>query len=338
MSETPGEEPISLAEAGGVLIANLRSGRMLAFDVQAGILLWELKLGESARWSGPVTGEGRLVFLSKLHALPPRALVVDVYRGRIEADFKLPAADPASALEETSWIEDDALFVPVFNRRGPPSRIDAFKLESGERTWTIEFGADEELHSVLHHEGKDYLVTVGARAGNTTGNGAVYLLDGEFGTIRRVIALMPDEEPMGILKHSSVELPAPYVFTYTSSPSDRAVRVRAVHLPFGLLWTWSLPVSREEFYDSQNMPMPAVSRDCVALAYQTKDSSSNLRGEMTLVFVDKRAGKRLDTLTLNDAFTQARNLELRGLGESLFVLGKGSTQKGHRMEILEAIR
>ena len=154
-----------------------------AIDVQAGILLWELKLGESARWSGPVTGEGRLVFLSKLHALPPRALVVDVYRGRIEADFKLPAADPASALEETSWIEDDALFVPVFNRRGPPSRIDAFKLESGERTWTIEFGADEELHSVLHHEGKDYLVTVGARAGNTTGNGAVYLLDGEFGTL-----------------------------------------------------------------------------------------------------------------------------------------------------------
>ena len=338
MCETSGEEPLSLTQESGVLIANLRSGRMLAFDVQAGIPLWELKLGESARWTGPITGEARAVFLSKLHALPPRALVVDVYRGRIVADFQLPAVDPASALEDTCWIENGALFVPVFNRRGPTSRIDAFALANGERSWSIEFGPDEDLHSVLHSEDKHYLVTIGARSGNATGNGGVYLLDGEFGTIRRVIALMPDEEPMGILKHSSVELPAPYVFTYTSSPANQAVRVRAVHLPFGLLWTWSLPVSREEFYDSQNMPMPAVSRDCVALAYQTKDSSSNLRGEMTLVFVDKRAGKRLDTLTLNEAFTQARNLELRGLGESLFVLGKGSSQKGHRMEILEAIR
>jgi hypothetical protein len=58
------------------------------------------------------------------------------------------------------------------------------------------------------------------------------------------------------------------------------------------------------------------------------------------VFVDKRAGKKLDTTTviLNGAFAQANQLELRGLGEALFVLGRGATPRGGCLEILERQR
>ena len=47
---------------------------------------------------------------------------------------------------------------------------------------------------------------------------------------------------------------------------------------------------------------------------------------------------KLDTVDLNDLFNYAKRLELRGLGETLFVIGKGSRTLGLRMETLERSR
>jgi len=58
-----------------------------------------------------------------------------------------------------------------------------------------------------------------------------------------------------------------------------------------------------------------------------------------IVFVDKRAGKKVDTATPDlDAFALTSQLELRGLGEALFVLGKGTSPRVGCLDILERLR
>jgi hypothetical protein len=54
--------------------------------------------------------------------------------------------------------------------------------------------------------------------------------------------------------------------------------------------------------------------------------------------VDKRAGVKVDTRLLNTAFGQTSRLELRGLGEALFVLGKGDPPRGSCLDILRPLR
>jgi hypothetical protein len=73
----------------------------------------------------------------------------------------------------------------------------------------------------------------------------------------------------------------------------------------------------------------------VAVAYAVR--RSNGQG-VEIVFVDKRAGKKVDTVNLEGAFSQANQLELRGLGEALFVVGKSSAPRGACLEILERLR
>jgi len=60
-----------------------------------------------------------------------------------------------------------------------------------------------------------------------------------------------------------------------------------------------------------------------------------------VVFVDMRAGnagKKLDQLFLGEAFDAAQSLELHGLGEALFVLGRAVGPRGSCLEILEKVR
>ncbi len=337
-SRPTGDDPVRrLVVHGGVLVANLSSGRVLAFDVQQGIPLWEHLLGEAGNWSGPVAGDGRLVFFSQRHALPTRALVIDLFRGRVSAEFELPALDTTGSPELTCWIERERLIVPAFTRRSP-SLVSAFSLETGQRAWSFEFRREQELFALVRSEGKDYAVTVGSR-GSGTGNGGIYLLDLEFGSPRLVVPLKEGEEPMGLVPGSRTVLSSPYLFTYASSPAERVIPVRAIHLPYGQLWTWALPVAPDEFYDNRGLPMPAVSADCVALAFQSKGAPGASRGgEWTLVFLDKRAPIPQGRLVLSENFVHARTLELHGLGEALFVVGKGSAARGLRLEILERMR
>ena len=105
----------------------------------------------------------------------------------------------------------------------------------------------------------------------------------------------------------------------------------------GILWTWSLSIAAPEAYDGRNLPMPAVSADCVAIAYPARKNGGEPGSEAAIVFVDKRAGKKVDTLILGKTFGQSSRLELRGLGEALLVLGKGPS-RGSCLEILERLR
>lgn len=336
LQDTHGDPPHALALESGVVVASLRSGKVVALDAVLGLALWERTLDADDGWDGPLAGAGHAVFFAQVQRQAPRALVLDLFRGRVTADLRLVGQDARLALAEAAWIAEERLIVPAFAQR--PSQLTAFELEGGRRAWTIDFGRDEELHSIAHSQGKAYPITLAAALGPA--NGGVYELDARTGTKRLVVPLKPGERVMGLEPQRSRELEAPYLFTYSHSEKERSIPIRALHLPYGVQWTWALPITTQEIYDGRMLPMPAVSADCVAIGYQTRRGGAGQGGEAVLVFLDKRAGKKVDTLVFgNDsAFAQANRIELRGLGEALFVLGKASTPRGACLDILEKLR
>ncbi len=325
-----GVEHISVDQ--GIVVANLTDTNIAAFDAIAGVPLWQLSFGES-NWKGPLAGEGRLVFLKPQHAKHERAVIVDPIRGQVLLELDL--GNVQARLQDACWIASGNLIVPDFGRHSP-AEICAYDLRTGKKSWTISFSDGETFHSIATHNDEDYLITTPAELGGTS-RAAVYRLDTQFGTIRPVERLRAGEEPMGIDREQRVELPAPYLFVYMTDPAKDGIPVRAIHLPFNAVWKFTLPLSKRESR-TNIMPMPAVSENCVAIAYSVKNRTGLGRKQTSLVFLDKRAGKKLDTLDLNDQFNYAKRLELRGLGETLFVIGKGSRTLGLRMETLEKSR
>jgi hypothetical protein len=165
----------------------------------------------------------------------------------------------------------------------------------------------------------------------------VYALDTAAGAVQRVVPLKAGERVMGLAARARVELAAPYLFTFSSVESERSVPIRSLHLQRGLQWAWTLPVAPQEIYSGRELALPVVSAGCVAIAYPAPRAGGQ-GVETTIVFLDKHAGKKVDTLILGGAFAQTGQLELRGLGEALFVLGKGATPRGGGLEILERLR
>ena len=330
------DPPSALALSGGVVVALLRSENVLAFDAALGLPLWERALGADGNWSGPVLGDGYAVFFSQLHKQPPRALVLDLFRGHATADVRLSGYDSKPALAESAWIAEERLIAPAYGLR--PPQISAFALAGGQRAWTMEFGRDEELHAVVFSLGKAFPVTLAVSSPQSNANGGVYELDARNGTRRVVVPLKPGERVIGLPQQLAVELPEPYLFTFVHSEKERNVPVRAIHLPYGFKWNWTLPISPQDLSDGRSMPMPAVSKDCVAIAFQSRRNTGQGNAP-TIVFVDKLSGKKVDTLDLDiKAFAQVNRLELRGLGEALFVLGKGPTPSRACLDILEKLR
>ena len=83
--------------------------------------------------------------------------------------------------------------------------------------------------------------------------------------------------------------------------------------------------------------MPAVSENTVALAMPVHRAAGGPL-ETVLVFLDKRAGRKLDLCAVSGPLAGARRLELRGLGDALFLQGWSPTGRGTGLEILEALR
>lgn len=333
-----GDEPARLAWHDGLLVLRLRSGRVLGLEAEHGLELWETVLAEVGNWKGPRTAPGRAVFFSQVLGVTPRARVLDLWTGRVEREFELTGFDSRGTLEESAWTRDGLLIAPSFLSQ-PASFVAAFTLEDGKPAWTQPFGPDEDLHSVVRVEDRAFLVTAASSLTARGGNGGLYELSEREGSLRSLLPLRPGERPMGIEAHSTVRLAAPYLFLYSVTESDRGVPVRAVHLPYGLLWTWSLPVDGEDVYDGTPLPMPAVAEDCIAIAFQKRRGDRRNRDETSIVFVDKRTGRQQDSLVLDPRhFASARKIELYGLGPALFAVAMGPSPTGLHLEILESSR
>jgi hypothetical protein len=250
--------------------------------------------------------------------------------------MRLTGFDSRSSLAQSAWIAGRKLVAPSFHLR--PSELAAFALDSGQRTWTLRFGRDGELSALVRSEGRTYAVSLGSRLGSASENGGVHLIDEASGSSRRIVPLTPGERIMGLDGQSTAELRAPYLFTYTFSESERSVPLRALHLAKeSFEWSWSLPIASQEVSDGRNLPMPAVSADCVAIAYQVA-RRANGGGSETIVDLVDMEGKKVDQRILRGAFDHANRIELHGLGTALFILGRSPSSRGACLEILESSR
>jgi len=328
--------PATVREGNGVLVT-LSRGTVRAFDSLLGLPLWQHALGASGNWSGPVLGGGYAVVFSQLHSGPPRALVFDLFRGRITADIRLPGFERV-VLAESAWIAEGRLILPSFLAR--PSQLAAFGLADGRHAWAYEFGRDEEFRWVVRSEGRSFAVTVATALGTAAGNGGVYEVDERSGSLRRIVPLKPGELVLGLEAEPqrTRALDAPYLFTYVANDTEPSVPMRAIHLPFGVQWTYTLGLSSRELSLSRYMPLPAVSAECVAIAYQTRRTRPGASGESAVVFLDKRSGKKLDMTSLKGGLELTNRLELHGLGSALFVLGRGPSPGSSCLDVLEEHR
>jgi len=324
----------SLVHSAGIVVLMTRSGEVQAFEAELGLPLWSALLEEGAGWSGPCLDGERALFFTGGKTTPPRVRVLDLFLGRERADFSLPAGTPPAAeLAEDAWLEAERLVVPVFaSAPGQPSHVAAFELEGGRRVWSLNFSDGEELHAIARVDEQSYAIALGASLGAAAAGGGVYRLDAQSGSQRRIVPLRPGERPVGLPAGHVLLLDEPQLFVASYSDEKRGLEFRALNLTYGPAWTWSLAVAQNEFYDGRELALPALSDTTVALAVPLRRAGANALEETTLVFLERRSGRKLDLRVLGASTAAGRGLALRGLGGALFL------QARNNLEILETPR
>lgn len=323
-----------LATASGLVVLLTRTGEVQALDAHLGLALWTLTLEGDGGWNGPLLDGERALFFAGGKATPARVRVVDLFLGREQADLVLPPGTPAAAeLEESAWLDEERLVVPVFaSSPGFPAHIAAFELEHGRRVWSLAAQDGEELHAIARVQDESYAIALGSSLGAGASGGSVYRLDARSGSQRRIAQLRPGERPVGLPAGRVLALPEPQLFVSSYSDEKRGLEFRALSLAYGPAWTWSLSVAQNEFYDGRELALPALSDSTVALAVPLRRAGANALEETTLVFLDRRSGRKLDLRVLGASTAAGRGLALRGLGPALFLQSRNS------LEILETPR
>ncbi len=340
-----GEQVLSSVRCfGGIVVAlasspKKSSDRLFAFDAHLGTPLWQLPIRRTgARWEEPIQGEpgdGVLVLFGLRWGKPTVALIVDLYRGEVRSRFELGHTE--SKVAESAWIDGGKIWIPTFTRtRDLSSGVTGYDLATGEAVSNVEFSDSEELYAVVESGGENYLITVPDSVESQPRNGGIYQLDPDHGLQRTVFEMRAGDEPMGLQEKARTRLPSPYVFVYSRRSTGKTTPIQAIHLPFQRRWVHHLPVSYDELYQ-RSLPMPVVSEDCVAIAYVTRHPTSRGPDEARLEFVDRNTGLQRDRRNLHDDFSGS-DLELRGLGDALFVVGQRPHRTGNRLEIFQEVR
>ena len=339
-----GDLPITSVQTHqGIVVATIGGTvptRVLAYDAHSGVTLWAHELGTRHGWRPPVFGDGVAVFFSKPYGKAALARTIDLFRGAVRSEIELGILVSDGLLEHSAWVEDERLFVPHFTPRlGGSSRVAAYDLRTGAEAWSRVLPEDEGFRYVVRHADETYLVTISDSLGVS---GGVYAFETSYGGLTRILSLSAGEEPMGLLASGLTVLPTPELLTYTppAAPSQ-PMDVCLLNLETHARWTAPLRHVREGDRDldgTRPLPLPAIGADTVAVAYMLHSPASQQRGAARLVFLSRRDGITRDTITLQTDFGQADSLELRPLGDALFVVGRGIRTPGWRMQILEKAR
>jgi hypothetical protein len=321
-----------LLAASGLGTGPSNPARVFAFDAQSGISLWSLALDFGVRRQPPIVGGGRAAFVSIAHAEPPHVLVVDLLRGRRQCAFDLDAG--GERLDPVAWIAADRLLVPRFV---PPQGVKAYDLASGREAWRRFVPEGEVLHSVVELGGRDLWIT---EADSPGANGAIYAFDPGPGILRHLATLSPGEEPIGVPRHTRALLPGNLLCTLTQGAGNE-VPIRVFELP-GRIRRYALKLSPQQLDLDGMLPFPAASQECIALVVFARNAGGQ-RTAPVLAFLEHGGAQEpsfypIDTGYLAWELADARRIELRGLGELLFAVGSGASQRGQRMQILERLK
>jgi hypothetical protein len=316
----------SLTAADGLaLVCVTRRDRSLAlsaFDTLAGTPLWTRTLTPGT-WPRAVVGAGRAVVFSRGRATGS-AQVIDLFSGRVAAELAF-AASPNEAEVAAAWIQDRLCVLPSFPRAAGESApmAQAFDLARGVEAWSIPTDPERELFAIARLGDASFWIQSGVSRAGRSSSGAILELDARLGAVRPVqgVHLAPGDLVIGVEPMTVVELPGPYLFLRSPVPGGRETLIRAIHLPYGERWTWRMPVAEESLYNNR-MPLPALSRTCVALVYTetSRGRGRNPAGDpTTLVVLDRSSGQKRDTFTLNGKLGRQDRVELEAFGDALFI-------------------
>ncbi|HED65719.1 MAG TPA: hypothetical protein ENJ09_09215 [Planctomycetes bacterium] len=300
-----------------------------AFEVRTGTALWRMELDASGAWRPPILGGGRAVLTSKPYGRPATARVVDLLVGNVTHELDLGSIlEPR--IETCAWIDDDRLFVPSFRRLGAsPQGVTIHDLTGESPPQGVHLPDAEEFLAVVRHGKATFLVTSSVGVGST---GGIWRLDGEWAGLRRVLPLRGGETPIGIDRRSCTQLPTDELFTLFSS-GDGRVTIRSIRLRSGASWSQAVPLV--DLDPSRRPALPAVGEETVALVLPQRNPRSRLSGSGRLLFLDRFTGALRFSRPLSGSIATAERIELSGLGEALFLRGRGHRSRGWQLEILE---
>lgn len=322
---------VELSVGGGVLVAMLESDlgayRAIAYDVLGGRELWNLNLPEELTWRAPLINGHRAVFLteSQTWQRDSEARVIDLYRGvelaRLDLQSKLSGESCDAA-----YVQESILVLVGFHMASIPerNRVTGYDLESGLELWSNPLRDGREFDGLVQHEDSIYLIV---SPGDDGAGGSILQIETRLGAIRPVMQLrledrilMPDAERSS--NRGPIKLSAPLLFFYSAFSGGAKTPITAVHLPLGKQWVCSLRVPFDELYDV-GMTFPASSESTIAIAY-TKKTANYLAGDTFLTLIDREGGVKRGDYVLPRMMGNANDLELVGVGSSLFIMSDNS--------------
>jgi len=329
----PRGEVVSLCESDGVLVLSLDLGPtqrqqrwIVALDAAKGVPLWEEFVGQAFR-PYPLCGDGHVVHLPQLSRSAGE--VRDLFTGRRVSEFTIRYLNDSFARQ--AWIQDDKLIVPRLRQGQKPDRNHIFgiDLETGEEAWRVDFERGHlggtELQSVLHYQERVFLVLHAAR--NGARRGALYELNSNIGSVSSapIVELREDDTLLGMRTRNQGALPSPYLFVRSEPKIGDFYTLHAVHLPYGTRWDAQLPFQEEHAQILSSSDL-ALSQSTLVIYWPESRKGSSSRG--TILFFDRKSGRKLGDRVLSDQTGGNSALALQALGDSLFICG------ARQMEVL----
>ena len=315
---------LSVREDSGVCLVLVRgsdrSHRITALDAHGGVGLWTAAVpGEY--WQDPVCGGGKAVLLPNFGNQV--AQVVELLTGTVSLEIDIGRY---ARVEEAAaaWIDHGRLILPSFStsatRTRKPEEVDveAWDLERGARAWHVPRRAARELYSIARAGASTYLV-YRPPSTSVSGMGGVVDLNTRSGAHREIqgVRIARDDWPIGLPRFQTLQLEAPWLFLYSPEGAERT-RIRAIHLPFGERWVHQLSEPMSDVW-----PLPALSRNTVALCYNGfQHDRPRLQPRASLLLLDRQTGVRQDLSNLPVEMGDAKDLDLRALGDALLIRGR----------------
>ena len=342
-----GRRPRAIEVASGLLTVLWTDGDgeyvLSAHSSTDGVQLWERRLPEGlndykSRGEGSLLRAGtRLVVLSSESDFEPR--VLDATSGAELGRLELARNTDSTDLE-LAWTADGHLFVPrVLGGTGDgPGVIQAYELDgpSTAPAYTLALGQNEEVAGVLHAPSGTYLWLTETERRSGAGN-ALVQVDTKLGALRPVAALDEGELPVGLELGEARTLETNFLMTYTPPERGGALRLRAIDLPLGTLWTANVPKPTRSSWqlDDGLLPSELVATASVALLYAQVSDDAARGQEVRVLILDRSTGKTQEDRVLSARLGRLGNIQLQGAADELFLFGGGSwgSNRG-RLEVL----
>ena len=324
-------ELLHAALSDGVVVVHARdlegSSRAVGIEASTGARLWATELPRDGNWLTPVTGDGLALFLDREYDSRTRALLLDAFTGRDVLELELPEHLGVHG-PRRCFLEHDLLFVAGFYGE----EFWAFDPHTGRERFRISAGLGRDLSAVLRHDGRLALLFTPSALGGSGRPGELVEVSPTRGDTRRLHELRLGEELIGVRLDTITRLTSPWAFFVTSTPGARRTPLTAVEFGKGRRWSNELPLSHEELWNHR-WTQPYVSEDLATVVYAAKEPGSGRRRLLRLDFYDLGSGFSKDSRLLSDDFEDFGQLELFGLGNSLWIGSLTSSGRSDRIEI-----